>query len=156
MSRFLRWLASFRLRLLLRSAFLLLAVAVLTMAVAVLQEEKQRSYDNYRASFAKTQAQIAGRLRHPSGLLALLNPRWDGAAARVGRPVVLPYSAIDFDDQAKVRNAVEMAGCLVQFRDQGSLCVAMGNSPWAGGFIYTAGSFVSGPLAAHRIGNEFL
>ncbi|HJV25597.1 MAG TPA: HAMP domain-containing sensor histidine kinase [Aromatoleum sp.] len=153
---FLAWLASFRLRILFRTAFLLLAVAVLAMAIAVLQEEKQRSYDNYQAGFTKTKAQIVARLRHPSGQLALLNPRWDAAAASHGRPVVLPYSAIDFDDQTKVRTAVEMAGCLVQYKDAGSLCVAIGNNPWAGGFIYAAGTFVSGPLEAHRIGDEFL
>ncbi|BAL22556.1 histidine kinase [Azoarcus sp. KH32C] len=156
MSAFLAWLASFRLRILFRTAFLLLAVAVLAMAVAVLQEEKQRSYDNYRAGFTKTKAQIVARLRHPSGQLALLNPRWDAAAASRGRPVVLPYSAIDFDDQTKVRTAVEMAGCLVQYKDAGSLCVAIGNNPWAGGFIYAAGTFASGLLEAHRIGDEFL
>lgn len=156
MKAFLAWLASFRLRILFRTSFLLLVLAVVAMAVTVLQEEKQRSYDNYQASFAKTQAQIVGRLHHPSGLLALLNPRWDAQSAAVGRPVVLPFSAIDFDDQNKVRNAVEMAGCLVQYRNNGSLCVAIGNNPWAGGFIYAAGTFASGPLEAHRIGDELL
>lgn len=150
------WLASFRLRILFRAAFLMLGLAVLAMAITVLQEEKQRSYDNYRASFAKTQAQIIGRLHHPSGLLALLNPRWDAASAAVGRPVVLPFSAIDFDDQNKVRNAVEVAGCLVQYKRHGGLCVAIGHNPFAGGFIYAAGTFASGPLEAHRIGDEFL
>ena len=47
------WLASFRLRVLFRTAFLLLAVATLVMTVYVLQEEKQRSYDNYQASFGR-------------------------------------------------------------------------------------------------------
>jgi len=70
----LAWLASFRLRILFRTSFLLLALAVVAMAVAVLQEEKQRSYDNYQASFAKTKEQIVARLRHPAGQLALLNP----------------------------------------------------------------------------------
>lgn len=152
----LAWLASFRLRILFRTSFLLLALAVVAMAVAVLQEEKQRSVDNYRAGFAKTREQIVARLHHPAGQLALLNPRWDAASAAAGRPVVLPYAAIDFDDQNKVRNAVEMAGCLVQYPHYGSLCVAIGNNPWAGGYIYAAGTFASGPLAAHRIGDEFL
>jgi len=152
----LAWLASFRLRILFRSAFLLLALAVLAMAVTVLQEEKQRSYDNYAAGFTKTKEQIVARLHHPAGQLALLNPRWNAAAAARGRPVVLPYSAIDFDDQNKVRNAVEMAGCLVQYKQAGSLCVAIGNNPWAGGFIYAAGTFASGALEAHRIGDEYL
>lgn len=151
----LAWLASFRLRILFRTAFLALALAVVAMAVTVLQEEKQRSYDNYRASIAKTKEQIVARLRHPAGQLALLNPRW-GRQPAAGQPVVLPYSAIDFDDQSKVRNAVEMAGCLVHYPQAGSLCVAIGNNPWAGGFVYAAGTFASGPLSAHRIGDEFL
>ena len=149
----LAWLASFRLRIVFRTSFLLLAVAILAMAVAVLQEEKQRSVGNYRAGLAKTKEQIVALLHHPSGQLALLNPRWDAAAAASGRPVVLPYSAIDFDDQNKVRNAVEMTGCLVRYRHAGSLCVAIGNNPWAGGFIYAAGTFASGPLQAHGIGD---
>ncbi|MBK7900064.1 MAG: HAMP domain-containing histidine kinase [Azonexus sp.] len=152
----LAWLASFRLRILFRTAFLALALAVLAMAVALLQGEKQRSVDHYAAGFAKTQAQIAGRLRHPAGQLALLNPGWNAALASAGRPVVLPFASLDFDDQHKVRNGVEMSGCLVRYPDQGSLCVAIGNNPWAGGFIYAAGSFQSGALEAHRIGDEFL
>lgn len=156
MSRALLWLASFRLRVLFRTAFLALGLSVVAMAIAVLQDEKQRSYDNYRASFTKTKEQIVARLHHPAGQLALQNPRWDGAAAARGRPVVLPYAAIDFDDQTKVRSAVEMAGCLVQYSHAGSLCVAIGSNPWAGGFIYAAGTFASGPLVAHAIGDEFL
>lgn len=156
MKRALAWLASFRLRVLLRTAFLALGLSVLAMAIAVLQDEKQRSVDNYRASFMKTKEQIVARLHHPAGQLALLNPRWDGAAAAQGRPVVLPYAAIDFDDQTKVRSAIEMTGCLVQFPHAGSLCVAIGNNPWAGGYIYAAGTFASGPLVAHAIGDEYL
>jgi signal transduction histidine kinase len=41
-------------------------------------------------------------------------------------------------------------------QNSGSLCVAIGNNPWAGGFIYAAGTFASGTLEAHRIGDEFL
>ena len=77
MKVFFTWLASFRLRILFRSAFLLLILAVVAMTVTVLQEEKQRSYDNYQASFGKTKEQIVSRLRHPSGQLALQNPSWD-------------------------------------------------------------------------------
>ncbi|HLF98409.1 MAG TPA: HAMP domain-containing sensor histidine kinase [Methylococcaceae bacterium] len=70
--------------------------------------------------------------------------------------MLLPYSAIDFDDQNKVRNAVEMAACLVRSKRSGSLCVAIGNNPWTGGFIYAAGTFASGPLEVHQIGDEYL
>lgn len=156
MTRFFAWLASFRLRILLRTSFLFLAFVVLAMTVTVLQEEKQRSYDNYRAGLDKTKEQIVARLHHPAGQLALLNPRWDARAAAEGRPLVLPFSSIDFDDQNKVRNAIEMANCLTQYPDQGSLCVAIGNNPWAGGYLYVAGTFASGPLVAHAIGDEFL
>jgi len=156
MSRALAWLASFRLRILFRTAFFGLALAVLTMAITVLQEEKQRSFDHYRDSLGKTKEQIVARLHHPAGQLALLNPGRDAQAAHRGQPVVLPYSAIDFDDQAKVRNAIELAGCLVQFPPDSSLCIGIGNNPWGGGFIYAAGSFASTPLVAHRIGDELL
>ena len=150
------WLASFRLRIVFRTSFLLLALATLAMAVYVLQEEKQRSYDNYQSSFEKTRAQIAARLHHPSGQMALLNPPRLDVPVTPLHPVVLPFSAIDFDDQTKVRNAVEMAGCLVHYKRYGSLCVAIGNNPWAGGFIYAAGTFSSNALVAHRIGDEIL
>jgi hypothetical protein len=62
------------------------------MAVTVLQEEKQRSYDHYQESFAKTKEQIVARLRHPSGQLALLNPPRAGGAVTPLHPVVLPFS----------------------------------------------------------------
>ncbi|QLH51307.1 MAG: HAMP domain-containing histidine kinase [Candidatus Accumulibacter cognatus] len=156
MTTALGWLASFRLRILFRSAFLLLALAVVAMTVTVLQEEKQRSYDNYQEGFAKTKEQIVARLRHPAGQLALLNPPRSLLPAIAPRPVVLPFASIDFDDQNKVRHAVEMAGCLVQYRNYGSLCIAIGNNPWAGGFIYAAGTFASGALVPHRIGDEYL
>ena len=156
MNRWLRALASWRLRLLFRSCFVLLATAVVALAINVLQDEKQRSYDSFQAGIGKTAAQIAARLRHPSGQLALLNPpRADGADLR-SRPVVLPWSAIDFDDPAKVRHAVEMAGCLLQYPDGGSLCIALANTPWAGGYIYAAGTYTGPPLVAHRIGDDAL
>ena len=58
-----------RLRVFFRGAFLLLALATVALALSVLQEEKQRSYANYQDVFGKTQAQIASRLRHPTGQL---------------------------------------------------------------------------------------
>ncbi|MDR2688344.1 MAG: sensor histidine kinase [Azoarcus sp.] len=156
MKKFLLWLASFRLRILLRTAFLFLILAVVALAVTVLQEEKQRSYKNYHAGFVKTKEQIVARLRHPSGQLALLNPgRGQGRPGRLS-PLLLPFSAIDFDDPNKARNAIEMADCLIRYDAQRSLCVAIGNNPWMGGFIYAAGTFASGPLVAHEIGDKYL
>ncbi len=133
-------LASFRRRILVRGVFLLLALATLALAVVLLQEEKERSYRNYEQGFRKTQAEIAARLRHPSGQLALLNPA-RGAQAVPLRPLLLPYAALDFDDQYKAQQAVETAGCNVQYPDGSSICVAVGNNPYAGGFIYLVGSF---------------
>jgi hypothetical protein len=155
LKNFLRWLASFRLRILFRTAFLLLILSVAALALTVLREEKQRGYRNYQQNLAKTKDQIVARLRHPSGQLALLNPGWTGGSRNL-HPVLLPFSAIDFDDQNKVRHAIEMSDCLVHFENRASLCVAIGANPWIGGFIYVAGSFVSGPLVAHEIGDRYL
>ncbi len=142
-----------RLRLFFRGVFLLLALVTLAMAVGVLKEEKQRSHRHYQDGLRKTQAQIVARLRHPTGQLALLNPRASGEAGAPLRPLVLPFSAIDFDDKTKAQQAVEMAGCQVQYRDGATLCVAVGNNPFAGGFLYLAGSFASGPLVPHLSGD---
>lgn len=140
-----------RLRVFFRGVFLLLALATVALAVNVLQEEKQLSWQSYRDGFLKNQAQIAARLRHPTGQLALLNPGTHADGTGPLHPLVLPFSAIDFDDRAKAQQAVEMAGCQVQYR-RASLCVAVGNNPAAGGFIYVVGQFASGPLQARRPG----
>ncbi|WP_426344305.1 sensor histidine kinase [Pseudoduganella sp. R-32] len=145
-------LTPYRLRIVLRMAFPLLGVATVGLAVSVLQQEKQLSYQAYEHSFHKTREQIAATLRHPTGQLALLNPT-------VGQnpglhPVLLPYAALDFDDQAKVQQAISMAGCAAPRSDKGTLCVGIGNNPWAGGFIYVAGTFHAPPLAAHPIREE--
>ncbi|MFO1340894.1 MAG: HAMP domain-containing sensor histidine kinase [Burkholderiaceae bacterium] len=135
-----------RLRIFFRGVFLLLALATVALAGFVLREEKELGLRAYREGFGKTQAQIVARLRHPTGQLALLNPGLRDGAVTPLRPVVLPFSAIDFDDKAKVQQAVEMAGCGVQYGDGATLCVAIGSNPLAGGFIYAVGSFATGEL----------
>lgn len=141
-----------RLRVFFRGAFLLLALATVALALSVLREEKQLSYRSYREVFRKNVEQIATRLQHPTGQLALLNPAAAGASATPLHPLVLPFAGIDFDDRAKAQQAVEMAGCLVKYPDDAQLCVAVGNSPTTGGFLYAIGSFVSGPLVEHTPG----
>ncbi len=143
----------FRLRVFFRGTFLLLALATIGLALVVLQDEKERSYRNYQDGFKKNQAQIAAKLRHPTGQLMLLNPTAYSQAVTPLRPVVLPFSALDFDDRNKAQQAVEMAGCLVQYPNAGSMCVAVGNNPFAGGFIYAVGSFNSGALVPHVSGD---
>jgi signal transduction histidine kinase len=142
----------FGLRVFFRGAFLLLGLATVALALAVLQDEKERSYRNYQDGFRKNQAQIAAKLRHPTGQLVLLNPTAYDREVTPLRPLVLPFSAIDFDDRNKAQQAVEMAGCLVQYPDAASMCVAVGNNPFAGGFLYAVGSFNSGPLVSHTSG----
>lgn len=149
-------LAQYRLRILFRGAFLLLAFATVALALYVLQQEKQLSYNNYQYSLRKTGEQIGATLRHPSGQLALLNLHADSADAATLHPVLLPFPSLDFDDQSKVQQAVTMSGCLVQYGDSGTLCVAIGNSPWAGGFIYAAGNFFSNELVPHQRGQNDL
>ncbi|MDB5859782.1 MAG: sensor histidine kinase [Ramlibacter sp.] len=144
-------LASFRRRLLFRGVFLLLALATLALAVVLLQDEKERSWRNYQQDFGKKQADLMARLRHPAGLLALLNPQAQGDAAPL-RPLVLPYPALDFDDPSKAMQAVELAGCPVRWPDDSTLCAAIGNNAYAGGFIYLVGSFRAGDLVAREPG----
>jgi len=143
----------FRLRIFFRGAFGLLAFATLALAVSVLQDEKQRGHRNYAEGLRKNQAQIAARLRHPTGQLMLLNPGLAEQAAAPVAPLVLPFSAIDFDDRAKAQQAVEMAGCALQYPDGSTLCAAVGNNPFAGGFLYVVGSFASAELVAHLAGD---
>lgn len=153
--RFLR-IVPYRLRILLRAAFLLLALATVALAVSVLQQEKQLSYNNYQRSFHKTAQNISATLRHPSGQLALLNPPRGTVAPAPLHPVLLPFASLDFDDQNKVRQAVALSGCLVPYANNGNLCVGVGNNAWAGGYIYIAGSFDSTRLVPHRRGDEIL
>lgn len=154
--RVLAWLSSFRLRTLFRAVFLLLLGATLALALTVLREEKQQSFDNYQDGFAKTRDQIAARLRHPTGQLALLNPQSGGEQVTPLRPLLLPYAALDVDEQNKVRNAIDMSGCAVQYPEDASLCVAVGSNPWAGAFVYAAGRFAAPALVPHEHGDRYL
>jgi signal transduction histidine kinase len=140
----------FRLRLFFRFAFALLAAATLALAVSVLQDEKQRARAAYAEGLAKSQAQIAARLRHPTGQLALLNPSLAERPVVPVRPLLLPFSAIDFDDRTKALQAVETAGCAIQYASGATLCAAVGSSASAGGFIYAVASFAAvDPLVPH-------
>ena len=146
-------LPAFRLRILVRSVFLLLALATVALSVVLLQEEKERAWKSYQHGFERSQSEVMARLRHPSGQLALLNAGHQPQRAGSGlAPLLLPYSAIDFDDQNKAQQAVEMAGCAVQYPDGSSLCAAIGNNPYAGGFIYLVGSFYAGELVPRERG----
>ncbi len=149
-----------RLRVFFRGAFALLALATVGLALSVLIEEKIQGLQAYTQGFAKTLGQISARLRHPTGQLALLNPSMAPQPGVGLRPVVLPFSAIDFDDRSKVQQAVEMAGCGVRYAlpggQEAQLCVAIGSSPLAGGFIYAVGSVPSPALVARRVGERDL
>jgi two-component system, OmpR family, sensor kinase len=146
-------LAFFRRRLFFRAVFVLLIAATLGLALAVLQDEKERSYQSYQASFKKTQSEILARLRHPAGQLALLNPQHNSSSVGSGLvPLLLPFGALDFDDPFKAQQAIESAGCAVQLQGGSSVCAAIGNNPYAGGFVYLAGSFNSTILQGREKG----
>jgi hypothetical protein len=113
------------------------------LALSVLQQEKQLSYKNYQASFQKTRVQISATLRHPTGQLALLNPPPAATGAPALHPCCCRLPRSTSTICRKVQQAVAMSGCLAQYGNNGSLCVGIGNNPWAGGFIYVAGTFDS-------------
>ena len=142
----------FRLRVFFRGAFALLTLATLALALAVLQDEKQRSHRRYAEGLHKNLAQMAARLRHPTGQLALLNPELAERAPTPLHPLVLPFAAIDFDDRVKALQAIEMAGCQVNYPDGSNWCAGVGNNPYAGAFVYLVGSVTLGELVSHPTG----
>ena len=142
-----------RLRVVFRGMFALLALATAGLALQVLLDEKQRSHRVHAEGLAKKQAQIAARLRHPTGQLALLNPGAADRPAQPLRPIVLPFAALDFDDRAKALQAVELTGCALQYPGGATLCAAVGSNPYAGGFVYLVGSLAAGELVPHKPGD---
>ena len=156
-------LAAFRRRMLVHGVFLLLVLGTLSLALAVLQGEKERAWKSYVHGFARSQAEVMARLRHPTGQLALLNAGYghtnlntdndtNANSSATLSPLLLPYAAIDFDDNNKARQAVEMAGCSVLYPDGSSVCAAIGSNPYAGGFIYLVGQFLSPTLVGRPRG----
>ncbi|MBC5765091.1 sensor histidine kinase [Ramlibacter albus] len=144
-------LASFRRRILFRGVFLLLALATIALAIVLLQEEKERSYASYQQAFRRSQQDVIARLRQPAGMLVLLNPRMPREPVPV-RPLVLPYPALDFEDPARVQQAIEAADCSVRYTDGSTLCAGVGNSAYAGTYLYLAGSFRAGDLQLRESG----
>jgi signal transduction histidine kinase len=142
-----------RLRVFFRGGFLLLVIATLGLALSVLQDEKERGRRGYADALKKTESQIATRLRHPAGQLALLNPVVAERQVQSVHPLVLPFAALDFDDRNKARQAVEMAGCGLQYPNGATLCAAVGANPYAGGFVYLVASLAAGELTAHESGD---
>lgn len=141
-----------RLRRVFRGAFLLLLAASLGLALDVLHDEKKRSHRAYAVGLRKSEAQIAARLRHPTGQLMLLNAAAADLPATPLVPLVLPFGAIDFDDRAKALQAVELAGCGVVYGDGASLCAGIGSNPFAGAFVYVVGQIPTAALVPHRAG----
>lgn len=139
-------LASLRGRFILRGAFVLLMVATILLALLVLQDEKLALHKNQAINQSKTLSEVTAQLRHPAGQLALLNPSLQQQKLTPLRPLLLPYAAIDFDDQYKAQQAIELSGCSTHYPDQGEVCVGLGNNPYAGGFIYVVGHFFTDSL----------
>jgi len=146
-------LAAFRRRLVFHGVFLLLALSTLALALLLLSEERQRSQQRYAQGFRKTLGEVAAQLRHPAGQLALLNPGLGQGPEAAQVPLRLPYAAIDFDDPNKARQAMELAGCGVRWRNGDSLCVAVGSNAYAGGFVYLVGLLDTPPLQPREQGS---
>lgn len=146
-------LSAFRRRLVFHGVFLLLALAVVVLAVTLLAEEKQRSRDRYESGFRQRLSTLTAQLRHPTGQLALINAGAAPAAGPGRVPVVLPFSALDYSDPFKARQAVEMSGCAVHWpEDGGQLCVGVGNSAYAGGVVYLVADLVLPPALPRERG----
>ncbi|MCW5636736.1 MAG: hypothetical protein KIT17_25630, partial [Rubrivivax sp.] len=145
-----------RLRFIFRLAFIALLAATVALALTVLHDEKRRSHRAYAEGLRKSEAQIAARLRHPTGQLMLLNAAAADLPATPLVPLVLPFGAIDFDDRAKAQQAVELAGCGVVYGDGASLCAGIGSNPFAGAFVYVVGQVPVRTLVPYRPGQSEL
>lgn len=146
-------LAAFRRRIVFHGVFLLLALAVVGLALTLLAEEKQRARERYEAGFRQTLSTLAAQLRHPTGQLALINADAVAPSDAGLSPVVLPFSALDYSDPFKARQAVEMSGCAVHWPgDGGQLCVGVGNSAYAGGVVYLVADLVLPPAEPRERG----
>lgn len=146
-------LSAFRRRIVFHGVFLMLALATVALALTLLAEEKQRSRVRYEAGFEKTLASIAAQLRHPAGQLALGNAQMRAPGSPTLAPMVLPFSALDYSDPFKARQAVEMSGCAVRWPDDGAqLCVGVGNSAYAGGVVYLVADLLLPPATARERG----
>ncbi|MGJ8619248.1 MAG: ATP-binding protein [Methylophilaceae bacterium] len=143
--------AALRGRLIFRSVFLLLMLATLLLALIILQGERFRAHQNYHRNLMKTHATVMAKLRHPSGQLALLNPDIFQQPITPLRPLLLPYAALDFSDQNKSQQAIEVAGCSIHYAN-GDICVGIGSNPYAGGFIYILGKVQTTDLISREPG----
>jgi hypothetical protein len=131
--------------------FLLLALATLALAVVLLQDEKERSYASTSRAFARPQAEVMARLRHPAGLLALLNPTVAGDVTPL-RPLMLRTRRSTSTTRTRRSRRWRWRAASVRYPDGSSLCAAIGNNPYAGGFIYLVGSFRAGDLVPRAPG----
>ena len=145
-------LSRYRQRFLFRGMFVLLLALTLLLVLVLLNEEKARSIAGYQQGLHKTFAELMARLRHPTGHLILLNPQRDGQNMLPLRPVLLPFAGLDFSNYHLARQAVELSGCSLQYANGATLCAAVGQSPYVGGFIYLVGSLISPRLVGRRIG----
>lgn len=142
--------ASFRLRILFRGVFLLLALATIALAIVLLRDEKDRSYRNYQQALRQTHDSVIEQLRQPAGMLALLNAQTQPQHAPPVQPLVLPYPALDFDEQNSVHHLVDQAGCAARYPDASALCAGVGGAPRAAGFLYLVGSFLAPDLMVRQ------
>ena len=111
--------------------FPLLALATVALAlVACCRTRSSAATASTPKACKKNQAQIAARLRHPTGQLALLNPGAADRPAHAGAPAACCRSPRSTSTTAtKAQQAVEMAGCALQYPDGATLCAASAAIP---------------------------
>ena len=141
------WLVRVRLRLVVRGAFLALAMAIVVLSLVNLHWLKSRTYANYRQSLQHRLALFQQQLLHPYGQLALNNPQTAGMQGHALRPFLIPYGALTVTDPRKAHDEAELAGCLLQFGAT-SVCSSVSRDRTSGAYIYITGSFLSHGLQA--------
>ena len=92
-------LPAFRLRILVRSVFVLLALATVALSVVVLKDEKDRAWQAYQHGFARSQAEVMARL-HSAVLGDTVLPTIDGLLGGGSLATGPDLDAIDTDNPA--------------------------------------------------------
>lgn len=143
-------IAKYRLRLLVRGVFLVLALGSVALAVGTLLLLKERSYMHYQDRLKVRLDQFQHQLLHPIGQTTLLNQE-NLDLNPAGRPIKLQYGGFNTGNPRKAWDEATLSGCLVQYKE-GTLCVGVSYDAHAGAFFNVAGSFASPKLFLHSPG----
>ena len=123
------WLATHRLRLLVRVGFVVLLLAALLIPYLLVDWQLDKSAETFRSLVTARGQQIATWLRIPSAQFFLTNPsRLNKTPSNPLQLAVLPFDAVQVDDPRKLLQILDLVGCPIQYSVDFRLCASVGKS----------------------------